>query len=135
MLLIVHVDKEAPLDSVEFARSRKKLGKTQKEMAELLGIALKTVHSYEQGWRNIPSHIERQVFFLLCNHKGKHKASIPCWEKKNCDLKDQCPAWEFQCGHLCWFICGTCCDCTNGCSLEEKMEKCRSCEILQSLLE
>ena len=123
------------MDTEEFRRSRKKLGKTQKEMAELLGIAMKTVHSYEQGWRNIPSHIERQVFFLLSNHRGKSRSIIPCWEKKQCRMKEQCPAWEFQSGHLCWFLCGTCCDCTQGCSLEEKMEKCRSCEILKTLLE
>jgi hypothetical protein len=123
------------LDTEEFFKCRKRLGKTQKEMAEILGIAMKTVHSYEQGWRKIPSHIERQVFFLLSNRKGKEKSVTPCWEKKQCGIKEQCPAWEFQSGHLCWFLCGTLCACTQGCSLEEKSERCRSCEILKTLLE
>jgi DNA-binding XRE family transcriptional regulator len=135
MVTTVLMNEEAELDTLEFYKSRKKLGKTQKEMAELLGIALKTVHSYEQGWRAIPSHIERQVFFLLSNRKGIRKNTNPCWEIKNCGMKEQCPAWEFQSGHLCWFLCGTCCDCTQGCTLEEKTEKCRTCDILKTLLE
>ena len=35
----------------EFNRVRKKLDKTQKQMAQLLGVSLKAVHSYEQGGR------------------------------------------------------------------------------------
>jgi DNA-binding XRE family transcriptional regulator len=127
--------KEVWMDTEEFFKFRKRLGKTQKEMAEILGISMKAVHSYEQGWRKIPSHIERQIFFLLSNRKGKQKSIVPCWEIKHCGMKEQCPAWEFQSGHLCWFLCGTLCTCTQGCSLEEKTERCRSCEILQKLLE
>ena len=52
------------MDSSEFLKARKVLDKTQKQLAELLGISIKAVHSYEQGWRKIPSHVERQVFFL-----------------------------------------------------------------------
>lgn len=51
------------MDKKEFAQVRKKIGKTQKQLAALLGVSLKAIHSYEQGWRSIPSHIERQVFF------------------------------------------------------------------------
>jgi len=122
------------VDKNEFAVSRKKLGKTQKQLSELLGMALKTVHSYEQGWRKIPSHIERQMFFLLCKQRARHKTLTPCWEKKQCNLKLECPAWEFQSGHLCWFISGTRCEEVKGLSNEDKIVKCRSCEILGSLL-
>jgi len=51
-----------PLDSEEFLRARKRLGKTQKQLAELLGTSLKAVTSYEQGWRTVPAYVERQVF-------------------------------------------------------------------------
>ena len=54
---------EAPMDSKKFTNVRKKLNRTQKEMAEMLGTSIKTVHSYEQGWRKVPGHIERQAFF------------------------------------------------------------------------
>jgi DNA-binding XRE family transcriptional regulator len=45
----------------EFKKYRKRLNKTQKQMAELLGTSLKAIHSYEQGWRTVPVHVERQV--------------------------------------------------------------------------
>ncbi len=119
----------------EFSIARKKLGKTQKQLAELLGMSLKTIHSYEQGWRTIPAHIERQIFFLLINQRGRKNSMTPCWEKKKCDVKETCPAWEFQSGHLCWFLCGTKCDCTHDISQKEKIEICKQCDIFQALLE
>ena len=47
------------MDDKEFLRARKILEKTQKELAELLGSSIKAVHSYEQGWRTVPAHVER----------------------------------------------------------------------------
>ncbi|MFC1516563.1 helix-turn-helix domain-containing protein, partial [Thermodesulfobacteriota bacterium] len=58
------------MDNKEFAYFRKKLNKTQKQMAQLLGTSLKAVHSYEQGWRSIPANVERQMFFLVANKRG-----------------------------------------------------------------
>ena len=64
----------------EFAHIRKKLDKTQKQLSELLGTSLKAVHSYEQGWRNIPPHVERQLFFLVAMRRGENqKDRKPCW--------------------------------------------------------
>ena len=122
------------LTKEEFSLSRKKLGKTQKKLAELLGMSLKTIHSYEQGWRTIPTHIERQIYFLLINQRGRQNSLSPCWEKKLCAVKEQCPAWEFQSGHLCWFLCGTLCDCTPDSTQKEKLEICKNCDIFTSLL-
>ena len=42
------------MQSEEFVLIRKKLNKTQRELAELLGVSIKAVHSYEQGWRTVP---------------------------------------------------------------------------------
>jgi DNA-binding XRE family transcriptional regulator len=42
------------MDSKEFIYFRKKLNKTQKQMAQLLGTSIKAIHSYEQGWRTVP---------------------------------------------------------------------------------
>ena len=44
------------MDSDEFLKFRKTLHKTQQEIAEILGVSVKAVHSYEQGWRNVPTH-------------------------------------------------------------------------------
>ena len=123
------------MDDKEFARFRKKLGKTQKQMAQLLGVSIKAVHSYEQGWRSIPAHAERQMLFLISNKRGDSKANKPCWVIKKCpsEKKKQCPAWEFKSGKLCWFINGTICDGIVHKNWEEKMKVCRSCEVLKSV--
>ena len=119
----------------EFSRSLKKLGKTQRELSELLGTSLKAIHSYEQGWRNIPVHVERQLLFLLTRRRGEPVISKSCRTLKKCstDRKHQCPAWEFNAGKLCWFINGTLCEGTVHKSWREKMEICRACEVLQPL--
>ncbi len=124
------------MDSELFARARARLGKTQKTLAELLGVSLKAVQSYEQGWRRVPLHVERQIYFLLVNQRQKKKQRRrDCWQAKKCGHKKECPAWEFQAGHLCWFLNGTRCECTADTSIREKMEICRRCPVLSSLLE
>ncbi|HJO61843.1 MAG TPA: transcriptional regulator, partial [Desulfobacterales bacterium] len=59
-----------------------------------------------------------------------------CWVIKKCttDQKKQCPAWEYHAGKLCWFINGTICVGPDQRSSREKMEICRDCEVLQSVL-
>ena len=124
------------MDSKEFSYFRKKLKKTQKQMAQLLGVSLKAVHSYEQGWRTVPAHVERQILFLVSRLHENSKGRRSCWVVKKCppERKKQCPAWEFQAGTLCWFISGTYCDGIVRKNWKEKMKICRSCEILTSLL-
>ena len=124
------------MDSEKFFQTRKKLGKTQKQLAELLGTSLKAVHSYEQGWRSVPAHAERQILFLLSRMRGHNKGLKTCWVIKKCpsERKKQCPAWEFHAGRLCWFINGTICEGTIQKNWQEKMKICRSCEVLSSLL-
>ncbi|PIE65422.1 MAG: transcriptional regulator [Desulfobacterales bacterium] len=130
------------MERKEFGTIRKQLGKTQKQLAVLLGISLKAIHSYEQGWRTIPAHIERQLYFLLINQQKNGKRLIPCWIVKNCTRKEWCPAWEFQSGHLCWFLCGTLGTDTGKhvheeirpLSYKEKRERCGSCQIFGKLI-
>jgi len=121
----------------EFSYFRKKMNKTQKQMAQLLGTSIKAIHSYEQGWRFIPPHAERQMFFLLSKIKGIKKGQKSCWTIKKCPpkLKKQCPAWEFNAGKLCWFINGTICEGAAQKTWEEKMKICRACDVFLSLLE
>ena len=59
------------MDSKEFHSLRQKLQKTQKQMSQLLGTSLKAVQSFEQGWRKVPVHVERQVLFLRSLKRGK----------------------------------------------------------------
>ncbi len=119
-----------------FSKIRHYLGKTQKELAQLLGTSHKAIQSFEQGWRNIPMHAERQVLFLLTLKRFRNKRNKPCWAIRNCPMetKKSCPAWEFRAGHLCWFIGGTICEGKVQKSWHKKMKLCRECEVFRSVL-
>ena len=125
------------MDRKEFSYLRKKMNKTQKQVAQLLGTSIKAVHSYEQGWRIIPHHVERQMFFLVSNRKDAKKRKKACWTVKKCPPKQkkQCPAWEFNVGNLCWFINGTICEGTAYKTWKEKMKICRSCDVFVALMD
>ena len=123
------------MEKNEFTTIRKKLAKTQKELSELLGTSLKAVSSYEQGWRNIPVHVERQLLFLLAqkNNTGKYV----CWDIRQCseEVKQSCPAWEFNAGHLCWFISGTVCNNDVKKNWAEKITVCRKCPVFKAQMD
>jgi hypothetical protein len=118
------------MESKEFIHFRKKLKKTQRQMAQLLGTSLKAIHSYEQGWRKVPVHVERQLLYLVFMSRGMQKGRKACWIVKKCpaETKKQCPAWEFRSGKLCWFINGTVCEGIVQKDWREKMSMCRQCE-------
>jgi hypothetical protein len=135
-MLILNLKFDERMDKNEFKKYRTRLDKTQKQMAELLGTSLKAIHSYEQGWRTVPVHVERQVYFLVSRFEKKSKTKRACWVIKKCsrEQKRSCPAWEFSSGDLCWFINGTVCEGTVQKDWKEKMKICRSCEVFNSLL-
>jgi hypothetical protein len=124
------------LDSKEFSSLRQKLRKTQRQMAQLLGTSLKAVQSFEQGWRKVPGHIERQALFLISNQGGGTRKSRPCWYIRGCspESREACPAWEFNLGHLCWFVNGTICHGKIQGSWPQKMKICRSCEVFSQVV-
>ena len=124
------------MDREEFVGLRKVLNKTQKELALLLGTSLKAVRSYEQGWRRVPTHAERQLYLLISQKTTSKNDQKSCWVVNNCpsSRKEQCPAWEFHAGNLCWFISGTICKGTIQKDWNKKMEICRSCEVYKSIL-
>jgi DNA-binding XRE family transcriptional regulator len=121
------------MDNLEFRRLRKRLEKTQKQMANLLGVSLKAVHSYEQGWRVVPPAVERQLFFLV-SRLNQPIGRKPCWQANDCPpaRKAGCPAGEFNSGELCWFVNGTICRGQVQESWEEKMKICRTCAVFLS---
>lgn len=124
------------MNDKEFAVVRKKLVKTQKKLAEMLGTSLKAIHSYEQGWRSIPIHVERQLYFLLAQKKQSLETRKACWTIKKCppERREQCPAWEFQAGKFCWFINGTICECVTQSKWQDKMEVCKRCAVFSTIL-
>jgi len=124
------------VEKEEFVAARTKLDKTQKEMSQLLGVSVKAIYSYEQGWRSIPTHVERQVFFLLSRKRERRDLAKPCWVIKKCPPKRrrECPAHEYNAGRFCWLVNGTICECKAQKSWKEKMKICRGCAVMRDLL-
>jgi len=124
------------VEKEEFVEARLRLDKSQKEMSQLLGVSVKAVYSYEQGWRSIPTHVERQVFFLLSRKRGTKDLAKQCWTIKKCPPKRrrECPAYEYNAGRFCWLVNGTICECKAQKNWKEKMKICRECEVMHDLL-
>ncbi len=125
------------MKKTEFSYLRKqKLKETQKQTAQLLGISIKAIHSYEQGWRSIPPHAERQLLFLVSKAQNDGKQKKPCWTIIKCPTsqKSQCPAYEFKAGDLCWFINGTFCEGVPQKDWRDKMNICRKCKVFSRLM-
>lgn len=125
------------MESNEFKIFRSRLGRTQKEMAQLLGVSIKAIHSYEQGWRKIPGHVERHVYFLVSRILQRTGEKKKCWDLLNCPQEHmtRCPAYEFQSGDMCWFINGTRCEGKTHDSWDKKMEACRNCDVFVALFD
>ena len=123
------------MDKTEFSHIRHHLGKTQRQMAQLLGTSPKAIQSFEQGWRDIPVSAERQVLFLMALKSHQDKKASHCWSIRRCseETRQQCPTWEFQAGQLCWFINGTICAGEVQKSWDEKMRMCRQCTVFVRL--
>lgn len=122
------------MDKAGFARVRALLGKSQRDLAGLLGISLKAVESYEQGWRNIPSNVERMLYFLLfkLNEKSFARES-PCWTSKSCseESRKDCVAYATREGHFCWFFTGGLCASAKASGIGERY--CYSCKVFSRL--
>ena len=121
------------MNKTEFSKIRHHFGKSQLQISQLLGVSLKAVQSFEQGWRKIPVHIERQLLFLLALKQNTHRKVKPCWVLQKCpkETRENCPAWEFKAGHFCWCISGTICQGKVQKSWQKKMKICRRCEVFQ----
>lgn len=100
------------LDGPAFGRLRQSLGLSQKRTAAHLGVSLKTVESYEQGWRPVPANIERLLYFLLFKLRpGALEGVPPCWKACACppERRRECSAHLSREGHYCWFLTGKVC--------------------------
>ncbi len=124
------------MQKTQFASIRRHFEKTQTQMAQILGVSSKAIQSFEQGWRKIPVHIERQILLILALKSHATERTKPCWLTRRCPEEDRqnCPAWQFDAGNFCWFINGTICEGTTQGSWEEKMKICRDCEVYQSMV-
>ena len=118
-------------------RVRKSLGRTQAELAAALGISVKAVQSYEQGWRRVPTRTVIQLLVLLDLQERSTEGQAPCWEIRGCapDLKQQCAAYTMTQGRFCWFVgAKTCLGEEAQEDGEEKVLPCLACPVVQRLL-
>ncbi|MGO8693328.1 MAG: helix-turn-helix domain-containing protein [Rectinemataceae bacterium] len=95
-----------------FGRARALLGRSQRELADILGISRKAVESYEQGWRKVPGNVERLLYFLLFKlNESKLGTEDPCWISTSCseEKREACVAFLAHEGHFCWFFTGKLC--------------------------
>ncbi len=114
---------------------RRELGRTQIELSEALGISIKAVQSYEQGWRDVPVRVLIQLLVLLALYRRQKLDDVPCWEIRRCspDQRESCPSFTVGGGQFCWFI-GTK-DCRPPDSeAPDAILPCMSCPVVKRLL-
>jgi len=123
------------MDKEEFSRIRRLLGKTQNHMAQILCVSPKAIQSFEQGWRNIPAHIQREMLLLWALKESSGDRVPACWEIQACpdEWKKKCMVWELKIESLCWYFNGTFCQGQIHKSWDEKIQKCRECKVYQSI--
>ena len=58
------------MDSKEFSKIRCQLEMTQNQLSRVLCVSPKAIQSFEQGWRDVPTHVEREILLLLSLRQG-----------------------------------------------------------------
>jgi len=117
---------------------RKKLGLTQVELADLLGVSEQAVQSWESGRRNPSVVAEKALLALIAIHRLEKNPGLPnCWEREGCakETCKECSVYQLKQGHLCWFITGNSCSC-KGIALSSWSDKkafCSECDYFNEI--
>jgi DNA-binding transcriptional regulator YiaG len=87
-------------------RIRGILGRTQAELAKAMGLSVKAVQSYEQGWRDVPARVMIQLLILLALFRRHTMGDVPCWETRKCNPahRSRCASFTMGQGQFCWFV-------------------------------
>ncbi len=115
---------------------RKSLGLSQSEFSKLLGLSIRAVQSYEQGWRPTPPYVQKMAATLLyLNWRKTCKNARPCWKVNDCDpaRRAGCQAYQMRAGDLCWLL-GQTCKHGSGRSADQKLHACRACPVTRAWL-
>lgn len=116
---------------------RETLGMSQSQFASALGISIRALQSYEQGWRGCPPTVGRLAGLLLQMFRtADRKPAKPCWEIKKCptETRQKCLAHQFGCGQFCWLITGNYREGKAQKTSKAKLSKCTSCTVMTSWL-
>jgi len=113
---------------------RRKIGMTQAEIAHALGVSIRAIQSYEQGWRDTPTHVLVQLLVLVAAYRTSTTKRQACWEVRGCCSESQkkCPCLHTD-GHLCWLVSGRVYagKSQDGC---HNLSACMDCSVIQQLL-
>jgi hypothetical protein len=112
---------------------------TQAQLAAALGASIKTVQSYEQGWRHVPTRVLIQLLVLLAIYRRREVDKVPCWEIRHCppEEREKCASYTLGDGQLCWFVTaggGGCGSRPDGGDEGDALLPCMECEVIQRLL-
>ncbi len=123
-----------PLESERMKKIRAKVGMTQAEVAQALGVSIRAIQSYEQGWREVPTHIMVQMLVLAAAHHTLPDERRSCWDITGCPPERQakCPCRRTD-GRLCWLVSGRLCSgpSTSG---AHDIQGCMNCPVIQHIL-
>lgn len=121
------------MKTIILKRLRDKLKISQKEMAAILGVSVKSIQSYEQGWRKLPQYIEKMVLLLTSSLSSKKQKN--CWIIKKCrpEIRSKCVVYRAKLGHCCWAVTGSICYNNRPYrSWAEKKQACITCSVLKN---
>ena len=106
-------------------------------MAAALGISVKAVQSYEQGWRETPVRVMIQLLVLLALYRKQTMDDVPCWEIRRCPAaqRERCASFTVGRGQFCWFIGSKECrpDASSGNGRQAALP-CMTCPVVRRLL-
>lgn len=111
------------------------MGRTQVEVASALGVSVKAIQSYEQGWRNVPVRVMIQLLVLLALYRKHTMDDVPCWEIRKCSpaQRESCTSFTVGRGQFCWFVGSK--DCRpKGVENSGPVLHCMECPVVQRLL-
>ena len=125
------------IDLADIRAVRAALGKSQRQAAQLLGLSIRAVQSYEQGWRPVPPTVQRLAGVLLMTvRRHGRPAGTPCWKVKDCPPDDRagCSAYQNRAGELCWAMTGTRCGGKDHGQWDKKLRHCMDCSVMSRWL-
>ena len=115
-------------------RIRRSLGMTQATVARTLGVSIRAIQSYEQGWRETPTSVTLQMLVLASAYRTPALGAKSCWEITGCSAtqQSQCPCRHTN-GQLCWLVSGRMCGASAG-SEAASLQSCLDCLVVGRLL-
>lgn len=123
---------------LDIRRVRDELSLSQAQLADLVGVSIRTVQSCEQGWRRPGVALEKSLLLLLMAFRnGTEFGAHVCWQtaEREPGVCERCIVRWCSQAHLCWLFSGNMCQGKRLRSWAEKKAVCGECRFLHQLLE